>query len=60
MKVYVTYDPLYERIVCVHPEPNKNCPLCDPIWIERKKKGGNRYQLEENEYEVSTNLFDIS
>lgn len=41
--VYVIYDPLYERPVCVHDKPNFYCKLCDPI----RKKRKNSYFLEE-------------
>lgn len=33
--VYVIYDPLYERTVCVHDEPEKECEICEPIRKER-------------------------
>lgn len=48
MKVYVIYDPLTEKILCVHQYPNTECPECKDIREERKKI----YHLEEIEREV--------
>ena len=31
MKVYVMFDPLYERVVCVHEHPNMTCSKCIDI-----------------------------
>jgi hypothetical protein len=39
--VYVIYDPLYEKVLCVHDEMNMECDTCKPI---RKKR--NIYYLE--------------
>lgn len=46
MKVFVIYDPLYERVVCVHEEYDMECDAC-------KNYGDNNgYGLSETEYEV--------
>lgn len=26
--VYVTYDPLVEKVLCVHSKPNQRCKIC--------------------------------
>ena len=53
-KVYVTYDPLLEKIICVHDEPEKMCKDC--INANKDKDGYVRgtYQLEENEFVIKT------
>lgn len=52
MKVYVIYDPLYEKVVCVHQMPNIDCKYCKPIREGREKDDDNYYYLEEIEKEV--------
>lgn len=49
--VYVIYDPLYERTVCVHDEPEKECEICEPIRKER--------DAEYNDREVNINTNSI-
>jgi len=34
--VYVTYDPLYEKVICVHSEEEMECEDCKPINDERR------------------------
>jgi len=46
--VYVIYDPLYERIVCVHDEPEKTCELCDSIEKD------DTYHLQEQKFIIQT------
>jgi len=50
-KVWVTYDPLYEKVICVHDVPDCLCKDCKPIW---DKRGDEKcvYQLEEQEFEI--------
>jgi hypothetical protein len=50
--VYVIYDPLYEKVVCVHDEPEKECEICVPIQKERK----GAYYLEEHKHLIQTKL----
>jgi len=38
MWVYVTYDPLYEKILCVHDKPNQFCDVCRPIFNKRERE----------------------
>ena len=52
MKVYVIYDPLYEKVVCVHQYPNTECKDCKPIRDGRAQDKDNYYFLEELEREV--------
>jgi hypothetical protein len=44
--IYVIYDPLYEKVICVHNEPDIECNLCKFI----KKERIDSYQLEESEH----------
>ena len=46
--VYVIYDLLYERIVCVHNQPDKVCKIC------KKIKADKEYQLEEQKHLIQT------
>jgi len=48
--VYVIYDPLFERIICVHAEPNKKCSNCESIEAEPS------YPLEEFKELIQTQL----
>ena len=50
--VYVIYDPLYERVVCVHDEPEKECEICEPIQKERN----GAYYLGEHKHLIQTKL----
>lgn len=47
--VWVTYDPLLERIICVHDAPDCVCLICKPIWEERQRENC-IYQLEERRF----------
>ena len=49
--VYVIYDPLYEKVLCVHDEEDMECEICKPIRDERWKKGG-PYFLQSHECEI--------
>jgi len=49
-KVWVTYDPLLEKVVCVHDAPDCLCEVCKPLWNERVKD--KRYHLEEHVFEI--------
>ena len=46
MFVYVTYDPLYEKVLCVHDKPNQFCSVCKPVWNRRLKENC-AYQIYE-------------
>jgi hypothetical protein len=41
--IYVIFDPLLERVVCVHDKSQKECELCKPIRSEKRDS----YHLEE-------------
>jgi hypothetical protein len=45
MKVYVMFDPLYERVLCVHEDPDMDCENC-----RLGDNGG--YGISEKEFEV--------
>ncbi len=46
MKVYVMYDGLMEKVICVHEDPGMTCPKCSAL-------GDNHgYGIEESEQEV--------
>lgn len=49
--VWVTFDPLLERVICVHDVPDCVCDDCKPIWDERLEEGS-IYQLEERRFSV--------
>jgi len=50
MTIYVIYDPLFERPLCVHNKPNMVCKVC------KKKEYAKRstYQLMEKRFTVKT------
>ena len=50
--VYITYDPLFERILCVHDKPNQICNVCGKREYARRKRGA--YQLQEIKRVVRT------
>lgn len=52
--VYVVYDPLLEKVVCVHDKPNKECKKCKKIQSERSSKNdrASLYFLEEFKKEI--------
>lgn len=37
--VFVTWDPLYERVVCVHDKLEDTCKKCEKIRRKRNKSG---------------------
>ena len=49
--VYVIYNPLYEKVICVHDEPGKTCNLC-----ESYESDSGIYPLEEYKYLIQTKL----
>jgi len=55
MKVYVIYDPLYEKIVCVHDKPDMDCCICIKAQERHKKEFDvDLYPLEEQEFEIQS------
>jgi hypothetical protein len=48
--VYVIFDPLYERVLCVHDKPNMRCHECK----KRKYEKRNTYQLIETKHAIKT------
>lgn len=50
MKVYVIFDPLLEKVVCVHEEEGMDCPAC--LEVEEARGGSTYHPLEEHECEV--------
>jgi len=53
-KVYVTWDPLLEKIVCVHDEPDMMCKDCKKASKDKDGYVRGTYQLEQNEFNVKT------
>lgn len=49
MKVYIKYNSLNERVICVHEKPNMECVICIE---EEKNLKGSYYYLTEYEFEV--------
>ena len=49
--VWVTYDPLYERVVCVHEKLNQDCKKCRTIRKQRWKEDS-PYFLETSKFKV--------
>ena len=47
MFVYVTYDPLLEKVLCVHDKPNQFCSVCKPVWKQRERDNDYAYQIYE-------------
>lgn len=41
--VYVIFDPLNEKVICVHDAPNYQCQTCAKIYEEQR----DAYHLEE-------------
>jgi hypothetical protein len=52
--VYVIFDPLYEKVLCVHDKPNKTCDVCK----KREYTQRDRYQLVENKLSIKTKLHE--
>ena len=50
-KVWVTYDSLLEKVICVHDAPDCLCEDCKPIWDEREAEKS-PYQLEEKAFKI--------
>jgi translation initiation factor IF-1 len=53
MYVYVTYDPVLEKVVCVHDKPNKFCKVCGKI-NKRRIKINSFYHLYEKKMKIKT------
>jgi len=49
--VWVTFDPLYERVVCVHEKLNTDCEKCRSIRDKRWKEN-NTYFLETSKFKI--------
>jgi hypothetical protein len=49
--VWVTFDPLYERVVCVHEKLQSDCDKCRPIRNKRWKEK-NTYFLETSKFKI--------
>ncbi len=53
--VYVTHDPLNEKVICVHNQENKDCALCEAIENDGRMNNtlhGYAYTLEESNHKV--------
>lgn len=50
--VWVTYDHLYEGIVCIHEKPNSDCEKCKTIRNKRRKEKC-RYFLETSKFKIN-------
>ena len=50
--VYVIYDPLLEKVLCVHAKSGQTCPTCD----KRKYHKRGAYQLYENKRMIATKI----
>jgi hypothetical protein len=46
-KVYVQWDPLYEKVLCVHEKPNKRCKICKKASKDENGYQRSMYQIEE-------------
>jgi len=49
--VWVTYDPLYERIVCVHEKLQSDCDKCRALR-EKRWKENSSYFLETSKFKI--------
>lgn len=56
-KVYVRWNPLHERVVCVHADEDDSCQACDE---EREKIKHTAYSLEGDWYDVKEKSIDAS
>jgi hypothetical protein len=53
--VHVTYDPLNEKVICVHNQENKDCALCEAIENDGRMDNtlhGYAYTLEEHKHKI--------
>ena len=51
--VWVTYDPLYERVVCVHEKADSECDKCRRLMKKRIKDGSNPcYYPEASKFKI--------
>jgi hypothetical protein len=53
--VYVIYDPLHEKVVCVHDEEDMDCEMC--LELRESRKGA--YSLEQSTQLVRKSLDKI-
>lgn len=53
-KVYVTWDPLLEKVICVHDEPDMWCKDCKKANKDEDGYVRGTYQLEQTEFVVKT------
>jgi hypothetical protein len=51
-RVYVIYDPLFEKVVCVHDSPNMECKKCKAASKDKDGYQRGTYQLEEKRFNV--------
>ena len=56
--VYVIYDPLLERVVCVHDEEDMDCEMCVEVRESRTGRQG-AYSLEQSTQLVRKSLDKI-
>jgi hypothetical protein len=52
-KVYIQYDPLFEKILCVHDKPNKKCKFCTDVRENMEERS--LYPIEEKIRIIQTN-----
>lgn len=51
--VWVTFDPLYERVVCVHEKADSECDKCRRLMKQRIKDGSNPcYYPEASKFKI--------
>lgn len=53
MKVYVIYNSLNEKVICVHEKPNMECATC---VREQEYLKGSLYYLTEHEFDVAPSI----
>jgi len=46
MKVYVNYDPHYEKVICVHDEPDTECEICKKVFEKKRDAYFLEYEFE--------------
>ena len=60
--VYVIYDPLEEKVICVHDEKDMDCEICLDLRKERIGKSYNMsytYNLIESSHPIKKNIDKI-
>jgi hypothetical protein len=53
--VYVIYDPLHEKVICVHNKNNMECNKCKTLRIKRFKQC---YPLEEHKRLIQIKTYE--